>query len=113
MKRRNLASLLVLLSGLFFIFLMTSCSKDGSDGPQGPAGPVGPKGDAGSGDVIYSAWLDVPFKPDTVHTAGGTIDTVGYYATIDVPKLTLELLNTADVQVYINSNDASDPTIYS
>jgi hypothetical protein len=106
MKRRNLISPLVLLSGLFFVLFMISCGKDGA------AGPAGPKGDPGSGDVIYSEWLDVLFKPDTLHLAGGGIDTIGYYATIDVPKLTLALLSTADVKVYINTDDASDPLIY-
>lgn len=113
MKRRNLISPLVLLSGLFFVMLMISCSKEGNDGPAGPAGPEGPKGDAASGTVIYSAWLDVPFKPDTIHMANGRIDTVGFYAIIDAPKLTLALLSTADVKVYINTDDVSDPVIYS
>lgn len=124
MKRRNLITPLVLLSGLFFVMFMISCSKEGpagpagatgangANGPAGPAGPAGPKGEDASGSVIYSAWLDVPFKPDTVHLAGGNIDTVGYYAIIDAPKLTLELVNKADVKVYINSSDASDPVIY-
>jgi hypothetical protein len=112
MKTRNLISPLALLSGLFFVMFMISCGKDGADGPAGPAGPAGPKGDAGSGDVIYSAWLDVPFKADTIHLANGKIDTVGYYATIDVPKLTLALLSTADVKVYINTDETGDPLIY-
>lgn len=106
MKRRNLISPLVLLSGLLLVMLMISCGKDGSPGPAGP------KGDTGSGTVIYSEWLDVPYKPDTIHTSGGSIDTIGFYAIIDAPKLTQELLSTADVKVYINTNDASDPLIY-
>lgn len=112
MKRPNLISPLVLLSGLFFVMFMISCGKDGANGADGATGPAGPKGDAGSGNVIYSAWLDVPFKPDTVHLAGGKIDTIGYYAPIDVPKLTQALVSTADVKVFINGNDASDPVIY-
>jgi hypothetical protein len=94
---------------------MTSCGKEGPAGPagaQGEPGPAGPKGESGSGGVIYSAWLDVPYKADTVHLAGGGIDTIGYYAAIAAPKLTLELLSTAEVKVYINTNDASDPNIY-
>lgn len=116
MKRHNLISPLVLLSGFFFVMLMISCGKEGGAGPEGPAGPAGPqgpKGDAGSGNIIYSAWLDVPFKPDTIHKANGTIDTIGFYSVIDVPKLTLALLSTADVKIYINTNDVSDPVIYS
>ncbi|SEM57177.1 hypothetical protein SAMN04488505_10574 [Chitinophaga rupis] len=62
--------------------------------------------------MIYSEWLDVPFKPNTIHTAGGGIDTIGYFADIGVPKLTPTLVNTADVKLYINSKDASDPVIY-
>jgi len=112
MKRCNFTYPLVLLSGLFFVMFMISCGKDGAAGPQGPVGPAGPKGDSASGTVIYSEWLDVLFKPDTVHLAGGRIDTIGYFADIDVPKLTPALVNTADVKMYINSKDASDPVIY-
>jgi len=116
MKRPILISPLVLLSGLFFVIFMISCGKDGAngaDGATGPAGPAGPKGDSSSsGTVIYSAWLDVPFKPDTVHRVSGKIDTIGYYAIIDAPKLTQALVSTADVKVFINGKDASDPVIY-
>ena len=115
MKRPILISPLVLLSGLFFVMFMISCGKDGAngaDGATGATGPAGPKGDSGSGTVIYSAWLDVPFKPDTVHLGNGTIDTIGYYALINAPKLTQALVSTADVKVFINANDASDPVIY-
>lgn len=122
MKRLNLISSILLLSGLFFVIFLISCGKkDGAPGPVGPAGPIGPagpagpKGDASSSDsdVIYSDWLDVPFAADTFMTRGGGIDTLGYYAVIDVPKLTSTLLGTADIKVYINSKDASDPVIYS
>jgi hypothetical protein len=91
---------------------MISCGKDGA---TGPAGPVGPAGDTStsSGTVIYSDWLDVPYKPDTIHNANGSIDTVGFYAIIDAPKLTKALLSTADVKVYINTSNTSDPLIYS
>lgn len=105
MKRRYLAPLL-LLSGFSFIVFMVSCGK------QGATGPAGPKGDSASGAVIYSDWLDVSYKADTVHTTQGGIDTLGFYATIAAPKLTLAMLNTADVKVYINTSDASDPEIY-
>jgi hypothetical protein len=109
MKRRNLISPIVLLSGLLFAMFMISCGKDGATGPAGPAGPAG---DSASGTVIYSGWLDVPYKPDTIHKANGSIDTIGFYANIDAPKLTKALLSTADVRVYINTNDTSDPVIY-
>lgn len=135
MKKCTRIAPLMVLSALFFVMSVISCGKDGGTGPagpagtdgtdgttgpagptgpQGPAGPQGPKGEdgTGSGTVIYSEWLDVAYLPDTIHTAGGGIDTVGYYATINAPKLTLALLNTAEVKVYLNGNTAADPVIY-
>lgn len=99
---------LLLLSGIFFVMLIESCGKKGD---TGPAGPAGPKGDSASTAVIYSDWLDVTYKPDTVITQG-KIDTIGYYADITVPALTATMLNTADVKVYINSSDSSNPIVY-
>ncbi|QEC44590.1 hypothetical protein [Pseudobacter ginsenosidimutans] len=113
MKRRTLSSPLVLLSGLLFVMFLVSCSKEGPAGAEGPAGPPGPKGEGVADGVIYSDWLDVKYKPDTIHTAGGSIDTIGYYADIEVPKLTKEMLSIADVKAYINSSDITDPVIYS
>ncbi len=98
-------SLLVVIT-LFF----SACSKEGPAGPagaagpagpQGPAGSQGPKGDTGTANVIYSGWLDVAFKPDTVHT-GNVIDTVGYFADINAPKLTNTILSNGEVKVYLN-----------
>lgn len=105
MKRRIISSL-VLRSGIFLITLMISCGKDGAEGPAGP------KGEAAGSEVIYSEWLDMRFKADTIHKSGGRIDTIGYYAVIDAPKLTTALLSTADVKVYLNYGDASAPVIY-
>ena len=102
--KRLCPSTLALLAALFLVTLITSCGK------QGATGPAGPKGDSSS--VIYSDWLDVTYKADTIHTTQGKIDTIGYYAVINAPQLTLAMLNTADVKVYINTNDASDPVIY-
>lgn len=119
MKKHLLITPLVVLSVLFFLTAMASCSNDGADGaqgiegPQGAEGPAGPKGDDGSSNVIYSEWLDVAFKADTMHLSGGGIDTIGFYAKINVPKLTKELLSTADVKTYINSKTTADPVIYS
>lgn len=116
MKKRSLVFRLAVVLPLFFFVFLISCGKDGAtgpSGPEGPAGPAGPGGENGSGSVIYSEWLDLAYNADTIHTAGGGIDTIGYYATIDAPKLSLEMLNTADVKVYINVNDTTDPTIYS
>jgi hypothetical protein len=106
MKRIYLSPLV--LSGLFFVIFIISCGKQGA---TGPAGPAGPKGDSGSATVIYSAWMDVTYQADTVHVAG-KIDTIGYYAIVNVPKLTAAMLSTADIKVYINTSDTSAPVIY-
>src|SRR5829696_3128642 len=78
--------------------LSTGCSKEGpagpagAQGPQGQAGPQGPKGDTGTANVIYSNWLDVKFDADTVHN-GNVVDTVGFSADINAPKLTNAILS--------------------
>ncbi|SJZ73800.1 hypothetical protein SAMN04488128_1011409 [Chitinophaga eiseniae] len=124
MKRlmHSLPFLLLIATAVFFT---TSCSKDGDPGPagqQGQKGDKGDKGDPGTGgpqgepgtaNVIYSDWLDIVYKPDTVHTAGGTIDTIGYFAFADAPKLTTDILNKGEVKVYLNFTTAADPTITS
>jgi len=107
MKRICLSPLV--LCGLFSVIFIVSCGKQGA---TGPAGPAGPKGDSASGTVIYSDWLDVTYQADTIHNTQGKIDTIGYYTIVDAPKLTATMLNTSDVKVYINTNDASDPVIY-
>lgn len=123
--KRLLHSLPFLLLIATAVLFTTSCSKSGDPGPAGqqgqkgdkgdpgPAGPGGPKGDPGTANVIYSDWLDVAYKPDTVHRAGGTIDTLGYFAFADAPKLTADILNKGEVKVYINFTNAADPTITS
>lgn len=109
----SFVTILLVVTSVFFF----SCSKDGEPGPAGPAGangaagPVGPQGPAGTNGVIYSAWLDVPYKPDTIHMAGGKIDTIGYYAVLDVPKLTLAHINQGEVKVYINLATPAAPVI--
>lgn len=114
MTRRKLSFPAAMLSAFFVsVIMMTACGKEGAQGPAGPEGPAGPAGPAGSGNIIYSTWLDVVYKPDTVHTSGGGIDTVGWLATIDAPKLTQALLSTADVKVYLNIDETANPTIYS
>jgi hypothetical protein len=110
MKRHKFFSPAAMLSVFFVsVMIMIACGKEGAQGPEGPAGPAGP---GGAGNIIYSTWLDVPFKPDTVHRSGGRIDTVGWYSTIDAPKLTAALVSTADVKAYINARETADPLIY-
>ena len=105
---------------LAFSILTVSCGKDGDTGPagaagpagpSGPAGPAGPQGPDGTANVIYSDWLDVAYEADTIHTAGGGIDTVGYFAQIDVAKLDLDMLSTGEIKVYLNGFSAADPTV--
>lgn len=115
--KRLMYSLAFLLLIAATVSSITSCSKKGDPGPagqqgqkgdkgdpgaNGPGGPAGPKGDTGTVNVIYSNWLDVAYKPDTVHRAGGKIDTLGYYANIAAPKLTTSILNTGELKIYIN-----------
>lgn len=90
--------------------LFANCKKGdaGPAGADGPAGPQGPQGTTGTANVIYSAWLDVKFTPD-VPTVG---DTVGFYATINAPKLTPALLNTGEFKVYINVDYTTNPLVY-
>ncbi|SHK83713.1 hypothetical protein SAMN05444266_101314 [Chitinophaga jiangningensis] len=114
--------MLCLVAGATALFV-SSCSKEGPAGPAGaagangqngapgPAGPSGPKGDTGVANVIYSSWLDVAFQADTIHTAGGGIDTIGYGALINAPKLTLSILNTGLVKVYLNGDAPNDPSL--
>ncbi|MBC9931820.1 collagen-like triple helix repeat-containing protein [Chitinophaga qingshengii] len=121
--RRLMYSLPILLLMATAVLFTTSCSKKGDAGPagqQGQKGDKGDKGDTGAGgskgdpgtaNVIYSDWLDVPFKPDTVHMAGGRIDTIGWYAGISAPKLSVSLLTSGEVKVYINLGTAADPVV--
>lgn len=98
---------------------LASCSKEGPAGPagaQGPAGPTGAqgpagaKGDDGTANVIYSEWLDVSYEADTVHD-GSLIDTIGYFASIDIPKLDNEILTSGEIKLYVNLNAADEPVI--
>ncbi|WPV68761.1 MULTISPECIES: hypothetical protein [unclassified Chitinophaga] len=98
-------------------FIVSSCSKEGKTGPQGETGTTGatgatgPKGDAGTANVIYSDWLTVAFLPDTIHNTDGTIDTLGFYADLDVPKLDDALISTGEMKVYLNFGSAATPIV--
>ena len=120
MKRLFLFASLMLFIGSV---TLTSCSKDGDPGPAGAqgekgdkgdtgaGGPAGPEGPTGTANVIYSDWLDVGYLPDTIVTAGGTIDTIGWYSIIDAPQVTTDIVNKGDVKIYINLDASDDPTI--
>lgn len=113
---RTLSKILTLL--LCSTVLFSSCKKGdtgdqgdpGAAGAQGPAGPQGPQGEPGSANVIYSPWTDVTYDADTIKT-GAVIDTVGWFATIDAPTLTAEILEKGEMKVYINLGTAADPAV--
>src|SRR4051794_7007506 len=96
---------------LFTASLMfTSCGKDGDVGPAGSkgdtggAGPAGPKGEQGTANVIYSDWLDVSFGSEPKFPPV-------YFTAIDAPKLTADVLSTAEIKVFVNFNTAEDPLV--
>ena len=104
--------------------IIAGCSKDGDTGPAGPAGPAGPTGAAGAAgvpgaqgvpgtaNVIYSAWLSVPFIADTFRTTGNVLDTAGFYADIAAPKLDLNMLDKGEIKVYVNFGSAAEPFVF-
>jgi len=94
--------------------LLVSCSKDGpagATGPAGPAGPAGPPGAAGvpgtagapgapgTANVIYSAWLDVNYTPNT--------DSSLWVAQVPAPLMVDSILNKGEVKVYLNAGKDS------
>jgi hypothetical protein len=110
---------------LAVVLFFSYCSKDGDTGPAGPPGPAGPagpaggagaqgpKGDTGTANVIYSAWLDVTYQPDTIKdAAGNVIDTVGFFANIPAPKLTAAILDRGEIKVYINVGTATQQAVF-
>jgi hypothetical protein len=118
-------SVLGICSGLMLMLVLgiTSCTKEGAAGPKGDAGaagatgatgPQGPAGNPGApgtpANVYYSPWTDVTYAADTIHI-GTTVDTVGYAATINAPKLVDSIINKGTIKVYWNVNTAAAPTI--
>jgi hypothetical protein len=122
--RKTLRLLSYILSVVLVIGIV-SCSKDGPAGPAGATGPAGPQGPAGAqgtagqngqpgtANVIYSDWIDTTtWVADTVHN-GATIDTLGFFADIDVPKLDTSILNHGEIKVYFNiSTDPAFPIVF-
>ncbi|MCW3110497.1 MAG: hypothetical protein JWQ09_5003 [Segetibacter sp.] len=111
---------LKLLAVLLAISLLFTHCKKGDTGPTGPAGntgatgaagPQGPKGDTGTANVIYSGWLDVSYKPDTLHI-GTAIDTIGYYSDIPAAKLSSAIISGGEMKVYINIGTAISPDVF-
>ena len=116
MRRKLLTVPFLLL--LATTFMIVSCSKEGPAGAQGPAGPAGPTGAAGapgapgtpgapgapgSTNVIYSAWLDVKFTPNT--------DSSLWVGKIAAQRLVDSILNKGDIKVYVNAGTATVPFV--
>jgi hypothetical protein len=100
--------------------LLISCKKGdtgpagaaGAAGPAGPAGAAGVAGATGTANVIYSTWIDTAtWVVDTQHN-GAVIDTLGYFANFNAPKLDLNILTTGEIKVYVNANTTADPTVF-
>ncbi len=105
---------------LAITLMLASCAKDGPAGAQGPAGPAGPQGPAGapgspgapgapgapgSANVIYSAWLNVTFRP-------ATPDSSVWEAEIAAPRLVDSILNRGVMKVYWNAGSDSTGSQY-
>ncbi len=60
----------------------------GAKGDRGPAGPRGEQGPPGTANVIYSEWIKLDFNDGSP------------WRTLEAPKITQEVLNTADIAVY-------------
>src|SRR4051812_19431375 len=103
---------------VFLLMAAASCKKGdtgpaGPAGTAGPAGPTGAKGDTGVANVIYSAWLDAKYLPDTfTNTTLHRLDTAGFFMdATNITKLTAAILNTGEVKAYINFSSAATPQI--
>lgn len=107
----------LLIASLFFMVatVAISCEKEGpagpagpagangSSGPAGPSGTQGPAGAPGTANVIYSAWLDVPFEEDTVNG--------GWVGEIVAPRVDSILLATGEIKVYANAGTPANPLV--
>jgi hypothetical protein len=119
---RKTLRLLAYILSVALVIGIASCDKEGPAGPAGATGPAGPAGPAGSqgpagapgtANVIYSDWIDTTtWIADTVHN-GATIDTLGFFADLDVPALDTNILNRGEIKVYVNiSTDPTFPIVF-
>lgn len=116
MQQKNCLKLFTALLSITLIFAYCQKGDAGPAGPKGDtgatgaAGAQGPKGDTGVANVIYSAWLDVVYAPDTFRNAG-VLDTAGFFTNITAPKLTAAILNGGEVKVYWNFGTSTTPAV--
>ena len=120
MQQKTCFKLLTVLLGITLFFAY--CKKGdvgpagatgatGATGAAGAAGAQGPKGDTGTANVIYSAWLDVAYLPDTFRNTTGKLDTAGFMVNIQATKLTAAIINSGEIKVYVNFGTPATPTV--
>ena len=83
-------------------FAVAACSKP-KDGTNGTNGTNGATGATGTANVIYSAWLSIPYTL--------AADSSAYLATITAPKLADSIVAKGEVLVYVNANTAASPAV--
>ena len=119
MQQKNSFKLFTALMGIVLFFAYCQKGDAGPAGPKGDtgangaagaAGAQGPKGDSGTANVIYSAWLDVVYVPDTFRNAG-VLDTAGFSTNIPAAKLTAAIINGGEVKVYWNFGTSASPAV--
>lgn len=67
----------------------------GEKGPKGDVGPKGVKGDPGTANVRYSSWLKLTFTFNNPNNV--------YWAEINAPLITSDILNKGEVAVYMKT----------
>ena len=119
MQQKDFFKLFTALLGIVLFF--AHCQKGdvgpagakgdtGATGANGAAGAQGAKGDSGTANVIYSAWLDAAYLPDTFRNAG-KLDTAGFFTNIPATKLTAAIINNGEIKVYVNFGTPTAPTV--
>ena len=110
-------TLLMLMSIFALGTILSGCGKDGDMGPIGPQGPQGPNGTpgatgpqgptgaTGSANVIYSDWLPIPA------TAAAALPGRKNFS-FTVPAITQDVLDKAQVYVYLKSGGTIIPLPY-
>jgi len=95
------------LSIVSFVFILSSCTKEGPEGPQGGNGPQGPAGApgatgaTGTANVIYTSWFATSTLTwaDSTHADFGTISRANRAA----PGVTAAVVDNGVVLAYYRS----------